>query len=233
MTWQKQEEELREIAERSLLKSVVRGVVFASVAVGVVLGLHYSGLRERLSDVEGVKRWLESLGTWRGLFSVGIAALLIAVGVPRTWLAILVGAVFGVWHGVAVIHVAAVLGSVMTFGFARAGGLRQMAMRVAAGRAARLIDGNVSVTAIFLVRQLPVAGVVQNVALSASAVTWRVFVGGTFLGLLPLSVLMVLVGSGLAAEGLVRALAPLLAAVLLGASGGAYLVGRKRRAVQS
>jgi uncharacterized membrane protein YdjX (TVP38/TMEM64 family) len=70
-----------------------------------------------------------------------------------------------------------------------------------------------SLARVFWVRQLMVPGVVLNVLLGVSGVSHRVFMAGTALGYLPLSLTFSLVGSGLGKGSLQQTMMQLLAAL--------------------
>jgi uncharacterized membrane protein YdjX (TVP38/TMEM64 family) len=84
-----------------------------------------------------------------------------------------------------------------------------------------------SVLTVFLVRQLPIAGVVPNLVLGVTPVKHRVFLIGSFLGLLPATVLVSLIGSGLGKPSLLHSLGQLTTALAVLAL-AAVLVWRLR-----
>ena len=121
-----------------------------------------------------------------------------AIGLPRQIIAFLGGYAFNIALGTLLGTLAALLGCVLSFGYARLFGKGLLRARLGerAGRFDRFIhDHPFSMTV--LVRLLPVGNnLLTNLAAGISSIRPAYFFSGTFLGYLPQTLVFALVGSG-------------------------------------
>jgi uncharacterized membrane protein YdjX (TVP38/TMEM64 family) len=145
-----------------------------------------------------------------------MGGLFTAVGLPRQIIAFLGGYAFSVGLGTLLGAVAALLGCMLSFSYARffGRGLLRARLGERAGRFDRFIhDHPFSMTV--LVRLLPVgSNILTNLAAGISSIRARHFYSGTLLGYLPQTLVFALVGSGVH-------IAP---ALKLGLAAGLFLV---------
>jgi uncharacterized membrane protein YdjX (TVP38/TMEM64 family) len=220
--------ELEIEAAQSAFTAEKKFLIMAIVVAAVVVSVHLLHLERYVTDVQRWKSALRSLGIWSSLLYGLASAALIAAGVPRLLFGAIAGMLFGFWEGFAVAQGSALLGSYATFVFARWGGRDWGARRIDKIDRLRELLKNPSVFSVFLVRQLPIAGLVPNVMLGITPVRHRVFVIGSFLGYLPSSAMVALIGSGLGKESLRYSLFLIsLAMLVLGT--GSMIIWRIRK----
>jgi uncharacterized membrane protein YdjX (TVP38/TMEM64 family) len=128
-----------------------------------------------------------------------MGGLFTAIGLPRQIIAFLGGYAFsGIWLGTLLGALAALLGCMLTFAYARffGRGLLRSRLGERAGRFDRFIhDHPVSMTV--LIRLLPAgSNLLTNLAAGISSIRPAHFFSGTFLGYLPQTLVFALVGSG-------------------------------------
>lgn len=198
--------ELEIEAAESAGASEKKFLVMALVVATVVAVVHFTPLEKYVTDVQHWKTALRGLGMWASLLFGLASTALIAAGAPRLFFGLAAGMLFGFWEGFTVALCSALLGSYVTFVFARWGGRDWGAKRIDKSKKMREILKNPSVFSVFLVRQLPIAGVFPNLMLGITSVKHRVFLLGSFLGYLPSSVMVVLIGSGLGKESLMHSM---------------------------
>jgi len=163
---------------------------------------------------------------------LAMGALFTAVGLPRQIIAFLAGYAFSVMLGTLLGALAALLGSVLAFGYARTFG--QGLLREKLGDRARRFDefvGQHPFAMTLMIRLLPIGNnAFTNLAAGVSSIRPLSFFSGTFLGYLPQTLVFALVGSGVhvaPAWKLGGAIALFLASGIL----GAYLYRRHRQAL--
>ncbi|MDQ1315622.1 MAG: family rane protein [Pseudomonadota bacterium] len=127
-----------------------------------------------------------------------MGGLFTAIGLPRQIIAFLGGYAFSVWLGTLLGALAALIGCMLTFAYARLFGKGLLRSRLGerAGRFDRFIhDHPVSMTV--LIRLLPAgSNLLTNLAAGISSIRPVHFFSGTFLGYLPQTLVFALVGSG-------------------------------------
>ncbi len=181
----------------ALRAAVLLAVVVAGLAVAY--GTPSRGVVEAwLEGVDGPRAW----GPWGPAGFLGVAALTIAVGVPRLFFAAVAGALFGFALGCVIAEAAAMLGCVLTFLGARALGREFVESRLGSRfdrlRRTLALASRHGVAANLLVRSAPVGNFfVTNVLMSLSRVRIGDMLLGTLLGTLPGTVALALIGSGM------------------------------------
>jgi uncharacterized membrane protein YdjX (TVP38/TMEM64 family) len=121
-----------------------------------------------------------------------------AIGLPRQIIAFLAGYAFSVGLGTLLGALAALLGCVLSFSYARLFGKGLLRARLGerAGRFDRFIHDHPFAMTV-LVRLLPVGNnLLTNLAAGISSIRPAYFFSGTFLGYLPQTLVFALVGSG-------------------------------------
>lgn len=207
---------------RLILRSAA---LFASlVALGALV--RFSGLADVLDE-----HWIDTAVRGQGVkgevLFVAAGALVIGIGLPRQLVAFLGGYAFGLAGGTALALLAAILGCIGAFFYARLLGRDLVAHRFA-GRIRRVDDflAENPLTMTLLIRFLPLgSNLITNLAAGVSRVPALPFVAGSALGYIPQTAIFALVGSGIAVDLGVRVG---VSAVLFAASGalGVYLYRR-------
>lgn len=166
------------------------------------------------------------------LLFLAMGALFTAVGLPRQIIAFLAGYAFSVMLGTLLGALAALLGSVLAFGYARLFG--KGLLRKKLGERARRFDefvGQHPFAMTLMIRLLPLGNnALTNLAAGVSSIRPLSFFSGTFLGYLPQTLVFALVGSGVHVAPIFKlsgAIALFVASGIL----GAYLYRRHRQAL--
>lgn len=203
--------------------------------LGLILSLALFGYLFKSSDLGNAinEAWVDAHIRGHGvegtLLFLAMGALFTAVGLPRQIIAFLAGYAFGLLPGTLLGALAALLGCMTTFLYARFFGRSLLRDRLGK-RAARfdqfIHDHPFSMT--LLIRLLPVgSNVLTNLAAGISSAHMAPFLAASFIGFLPQTLVFALVGSGINVAPTLRIGA---AAVLFLFSGvlGAYLYHRHR-----
>lgn len=172
-------------------------IALLAVVVGVLLAIVYlSPLRAYLGHVRELSQSIRSLGLLAPLVLTGSVAVLVAVGFPRLVFCFISGMTFGFWWGLLWAQLGTVLGNYAMFILARRGA-HAWAERYLSRRG-RLHDfiRQESVSGVILARQVPMPGLVINLACGLLPIRHRHYLLGTVIGQLPLAVPCTLIGAG-------------------------------------
>lgn len=178
--------------QRSWIKLVVSAVV-----VGILVGIAYfSPLKNYLGRAQELSQQIRSFGPLAPLVLTSVVAVLVAVGVSRLLLCVVAGMALGFWSGLFWAQLGTLVGNYALFMVARAFG-REWAARVVSKRA-RLsrFSQDRGITGVFLVRQLPLPGLVTNLMCALLPIRQRDFLLGTIIGQLPQAIPLTLIGAG-------------------------------------
>lgn len=201
-------------------------LIFSLALLGYVF--HTSELGGSLNEA-----WID--GRVRGHGSSGellfllMGGLFTAIGLPRQIIAFLGGYAFGVELGTLLGAMAALLGCMLTFAYARFFGRALLRARMGerAGRFDRFIHDH-PFTMSVLIRLLPVGNnLLTNLAAGLSSIRPLAFLSGTFIGYLPQTLVFALVGSGVHIATTLKITLAIALFVISGAL-GAYLYHRFR-----
>jgi len=184
-----------EVAE-SAGKSEKKLLIMTLGVIACIAFVHFTPL-QKLTNDQAWKHQIQLLGIWASSLFFLVSTGLIAIGIPRMFLCGLAGVLFGFKTGFIIGQMSALLGSYATFVFSRWGGREWVMKRVASNSRLQHLLKKPSTFTIFLVRQLPIAGIVPNLILGLTPVKHRYFLLGSFLGYLPSSALVAAIGSGL------------------------------------
>ncbi len=148
----------------------------------------------------GFTELIRSLGTWGMAASVGLMVAHSFVPFPAELLTMANGMVYGPWLGSLLTWIGAMLGAVTSFGLTRWLG-RPFVVKVLSGQKLCRLDEwatQQGVVTLLLSRLLPVVSFnLINYAAGLTPVSWWTFVWTTGLGIIPMTVLMVAMGSRL------------------------------------
>ncbi len=158
-----------------------------------------------------------------------MGAIFTAIGLPRQIIAFLGGYAFNLWLGTLLGALAALLGCMLSFGYARffGKGLLRAKLGERAGRFDRFIhDHPFSMTV--LVRLLPVgSNLLTNLAAGITSIRSLDFFAGSLVGYLPQTLVFALVGSGVHIAPMLK-LTLAIALFLVSMALGMYLYRRTR-----
>lgn len=175
-------------------------VLLFFVALGYVLSLE--PVRSELFDIERHRRRVDEHGVTGALVFIGLAGLLTGFGVPRLWISVAAGGLFGAAIGTILAHFASLLGATLNFLIARwilRGPIKRRMpakMKVWYERFNRHGFRNLLYLRLFPLGNATVTNVVGGV----SSMRYRDFLGATFIGYLPLTVIFAVFGSSAAKQ---------------------------------
>ncbi len=172
----------------------------------VVLGLlalalwHALDLGDVEMSLEHVEALIRSWGMWSAAGSIVIMILHSFVPLPAEIIAMANGMVFGGFWGVVLTWVGAMLGAIISFGLARWLG-QPLVRRVLPARhwdALQNWEADQGAAALLMARLIPVISFnLINYAAGLAGVKWPVFLWTTAIGILPLTILSVVLGEQL------------------------------------
>jgi len=180
---------MTDFAWKPLIMLVLVAAAFAFV--------YLTPIREYFGNIQGIKRWLLSLGWVGPAVWMGIVFALVSGGMPRLLFCPIGGLAFGFWHGLLWTQLATLAGYYTLFLFVRWGG-RDFVLRhwPRVRRLKEHFHGHSATLLVFAVRQLPISGLVTNFLLGLSPIRHRHFLLGTAFGILPEAIPFTLVASG-------------------------------------
>jgi uncharacterized membrane protein YdjX (TVP38/TMEM64 family) len=160
-------------------------LVFLSATIEVLY--HMGTIHAWLRNVDAVRDWILQHGLGpSALVFFGANTLLCAFGFPRLWTSVFAGVVFGGTLGLGLSLPSSVLGTCLTFAYARGIGSRRLLERLTArweGRVA--FPSTPDLLQTVLIRQLPVPGMVLTLLLSMTNISASAFVAASVLGFIP------------------------------------------------
>jgi uncharacterized membrane protein YdjX (TVP38/TMEM64 family) len=172
-------------------------IVLLAVVVGVLLAIVYlSPLREYLGRLKEISDRIKSLGLLAPLALTVSVAILVAVGFPRLLFCVIAGMALGFWSGLLWTQLGTLLGNYLVFLLARRGG-RDWAQRYLSKRGSlHSFVHQEGMTGVILARQLPLPGLIVNLACALLPIRHRDYLLGTLVGQLPAAVPCTLIGAG-------------------------------------
>lgn len=186
--------ELEIEAAESAGKSEKKILIMALVVIAAILLFNLTPLKTLGNDIEFKSR-IQELGAWGSTVYFLASIILIAIGIPRMLLCGIAGGLYGFTTGSVIGQFSALFGSYATFMFSRWGGREWVHARIGNNERLRNMLKKPSTFTIFLLRQLPIAGIVPNLILGLTPVKHRHFLIGSFLGYLPSSIMVAAIGS--------------------------------------
>ena len=177
-------------------------VLFNGLAL--ILSLALLGYLFKSSDLGGSlnEAWIDARVRGHGLNGALLFLLMggifTAIGLPRQVIAFLGGYAFNIGLGTLLGALAALLGCMLSFGYARlfGQGVLRNKLGARAGRFDHFIHAH-PFTMTVLIRLLPVgSNLLTNLAAGISSIRPAPFFAGSFLGYVPQTLIFVLVGSG-------------------------------------
>lgn len=172
-------------------------VVLALAAVAaVVAAILFLPVRE---GVAAVVRWAGGRGAWTGVLLSAVWAPAAVLAVPGSVLTLATGFVLGVGWGTLVVSIGSTVGAIAAFLVGRALGRERVKRRIADRPRFRAVDAAVEregIKVVVLTRLSPLFPYnVQNYAYAMTGIGFRDFVLGSWIGMLPGTVLYVYLGA--------------------------------------
>jgi len=145
-----------------------------------------------------IVQFIQSSGYWGIGVSIGIMMIHSFIPFPAEFVAIANGMVYGALWGSVITWVGAMLGAFLAFGLARMLG-RQFVHRILTQKNSQKVDGwvdNYGGQTLFISRLIPVIAFnLINYVAGLTNISWWTFAWTTGLGILPMTIIMVVVGS--------------------------------------
>ena len=194
---------------------VCRPVFLFLLLVVIMAAVFFSPLREYVTHVREISERIQNLGHWGAVVFVPATAALVIVGVPRLSLCPVAGMAFGLTRGILYSQLGTLLGYYVVFLFVRWTGASFLARyRRRLSGLTRLIHRQ-GIPMVILIRQLPIQGMLVNLALCLSPIRHRDFLIGSLIGLVPEAIPFTLIGCGALQPSFVRSVQYIGLAVIL------------------
>ncbi len=188
------------IAVVSVLALAAVYVVFAMLFCGLLVEAEWCALWPRFSISE-IEDYIRASGPWGVAVSIGLMVIHSFIPFPGEFIAIANGMVYGVLWGTVITWTGAMLGAFLAFGLSKKLG-REFVRRMLAKRRALVVEEwaeRYGGGAVFISRFIPVISFnLTNYAAGLTKVSWWTFAWATGLGILPITTLMVVLGSRMA-----------------------------------
>lgn len=184
-------------AKKDCRRSLLKPAIVCGTAIIVLSLLHFTPLANEAMEFRNWRDHFDNQSWGTELAFAGIAALLIAAGIPRLIFFGIAGLLFGFVDGFCAAMLASMAGSYLSFSVVRWGFRNWVVERYGQRRFfQRVIRTESSVLSVFLIRQLPISNLFINVCLALTNITTFSFLAGSFLGFIPQGAAVVLIGSG-------------------------------------
>ena len=177
------------------LRPAWRRITLLGLVAAVLLLLVYASPLRRY-PLHEVSEQIRGLGGLAPIVVMSGVALLVALGFPRLVFCVLAGMALGFWRGLFWAQLGTLLGNYVLFSLARAWG-RDWAQRLVANRT-RLhgLLQRRGVLGVVLARQIPLPGLIINLACALLPIRHVDFFFGTLVGQLPQAIPWTLIGAG-------------------------------------
>jgi uncharacterized membrane protein YdjX (TVP38/TMEM64 family) len=174
-----------------------RKLVFLVIGVGLFLTIiSLSPLGQYLSRWDEVSRQIRGFGALAPLILMGSVCALVAVGFPRLVFCVIAGMTLGFWSGLFWAQAGTLLGNYVLFVVVRSG-RQDWAQRFLARRSKlHTAIQQRGALGVILARQLPLPGLVINLACALLPISHLDFIVGTIIGQLPQAIPWTLIGAG-------------------------------------
>ncbi len=172
---------------------LIKAAIIFFVALLVILLYQFTPLKEWVGKAGPLAHWFRDLGA-SGVVLFGLLSVaLIFIGVPRTLLCPLAGALYGFWGGLGVSVVSTMVSYYVGFLWIR-GRRHQGLPRTDLPARLAFLAGDPGFSGVVIGRLVPVPGMLVTMALALSSVSDWAYLGGSALGLIPEAVPAVLLG---------------------------------------
>ncbi|MGD2080795.1 MAG: TVP38/TMEM64 family protein [Nitrospirota bacterium] len=188
------------IAAAAALVLAAAYVALSQLLCGLLAGAQWCAAWPHFSMAE-IERYIKEAGPWGVAVSIGLMVLHSFVPFPAEFIAVANGMVYGAFWGTVITWSGAMLGAYLAFGLSRKLG-RGFVHRMLEKKNALKVEKWSELHgggAVFVMRFIPVISFnLINYAAGLTRVSWWTFTWATALGILPITVLMVVMGSRMA-----------------------------------
>ncbi len=198
------------------LKPAWKGFVLLVAGVGILLAVVYlSPLRVYIGRLKEVSEEIKSLGPLAPLVFTLSVAILVGIGFPRLIFCVIAGMALGFWYGLWWTQLGTLAGNYGVFCLARRGA-KDWAQRYLSRRAEiQQLIRQESILGVILARQMPLPGLIVNLACGLLPIRHRDYLLGTIVGQLPAAVPCTLIGAGALQGSPARSAAVMALAVVI------------------
>ncbi len=197
-------------------KASWRNILWLGIIAGVLLAVVYlSPLRGYLGRLRELSAFIRILGGLAPVALTASVAILVAVGFPRLFFCVLAGMALGFWQGLLWAQLGTLMGNYAVFTVARLGGNDWAEVYLARHLKLKTLIGENGLSGVILARQLPLPGLVINLACGVFSIRRRDFLIGTVIGQLPEAIPCTLIGAGILEASFARSLGLICLAVAL------------------
>ena len=172
------------------------GIAFGYIFLSAQFGGDFSA--------ESIKRAFAELGAWGVLLSIGLMVAHSFLPFPAEIVAFANGMFFGPYWGILITWTGAMLGAIAAFGLTRLLGRPFAARFLSSTGLARLDEWTdlYGVRTIFIARLIPIIAFnLINYAAGLTRISWWAFIWSTGVGILPFTIVMVVMGDRFIAMG--------------------------------
>jgi uncharacterized membrane protein YdjX (TVP38/TMEM64 family) len=188
-------------------KPAWRGMLSLVVAAIILFGLiYFSPLRQYVGRAHELSEQVRRLG-WGGplVFTLAVA-IFVALGLPRLFFCVIGGMALGFWQGLLWAQLGTLLGNYVVFGLAGSWAREWARHYISARRKLHTFLQQEGISGVILARQLPLPGLLINLACGLCDIRRRDFLIGTVLGQLPEAIPCTLIGAGVLQASFKRSL---------------------------
>jgi len=186
------------------------------IAAALLAAVYLSPLRGWLGRVRDISGYIRELGAIGPLvFTIGVA-MLVAIGFPRLLFCVIAGMALGFWRGLLWAQLGSLIGNYAVFAVARRSTGGWVEKYVSARPRLLELIRREGVAGVILARQVPVPGLVINLACALLPLRQRDYLLGTALGQLVEAIPLTMIGAGALQESFVRSAVIIGLAVALG-----------------
>jgi len=180
------------------VKALWRKVFWLGLVAAVLMVLVYaSPLRDYLGQLRELSAFVRGFGWLAPVVLTVSVAVLVAVGFPRLFFCVLSGMALGFWPGLLWAQLGTLLGNYAVFSAVRLGGGDWAERYLSRHLKLRELIQEEGISGVILARQLPLPGLLINMACGLFSVRPRDFIIGTIVGQLPEAVPCTLIGAGI------------------------------------
>ncbi|HLH52971.1 MAG TPA: VTT domain-containing protein [Verrucomicrobiae bacterium] len=185
-----------DLPELEVKPSWIKTALFAAGVLVLLLVVYCSPLRHYLGRLREISDRVRGFGGLAPLVLTGGVAVLVAFGFPRLVFCVIAGMTLGFWAGLFWAQLGTLIGNYALFLVARELG-GDWAPRIVGDRKRMLAAlQQRGALGVFLARQLPLPGVLINLACALLPIRQTDFVVGTVIGQLPQAIPCTLIGAG-------------------------------------
>lgn len=219
-------------SKRTVWKDIVRLAIVGLFFGFAALILNNSYIKQQLFDIDAVRSSLSG-SVWNGAaVFTGVASLLNAIGVPKLWICVAAGTLFGAMAGIPIGYTASLIGSASNFFMGRYL-LRGPVNRHMPRRLRHWYNAfnNNGFRTILYLRLFPFTNAtLTNIVGGASQISFRDYISATAIGFLPFVITFSILGSSAAKQnGWQLFIGLALFAVVVGGQWGWSRLRKRRR----